>query len=185
MKMNKKVLLIVLIIITLIAVVISTIMEKKDNQVKEIANEEIVEEVEEESDYYEERNLLAQKTYAYEYQAKRVQSGMFILTDGSIYSYYDDSSNGNNGNTLDSMIENSTKMSNKVSERDLELIEDYIENLENEIDSTYIEGNNRLTMIKVYTEKGPILLKTTGMQEGENKTFEGQELLRILNKYIE
>ena len=196
MEKNKKIILIGMIVLAIITIIISLIFIKpeekeKNNNEKEIRDnyeyDEEYDDYEEDTsnkDYFEEKNLLVQKITinSIDYTTK----GTFILTDGSIYTYIDDGSSSNKGDSLESMIENSTKLDKKVSYSDLYLIKDDIDDLEDEKETK--EKNNYdsvSTTIEVYDRHGPIIIKSTGYSNMENTTIEGQELLRIINKYID
>ena len=190
MEKNKKILLIVMFALALITIIISIVLLKPEQkeEVKEIEEVEEVEEIKEEkidnTKYFKEKNLIIQKMTANEKDNSTI--GTYILTDGSIYTYRFDQSNSNTGDSLESMIENSTELDKRVSEEDLKLIKKYIDKLKDERE--YFDGDqysNSLTMIKVYNAKGPVLLKATGVQEAENMTDEGYSLLNIINKYID
>ena len=192
MEKNKKMILLVgMILLAVITVVISIILLKsnevenpksKEEQTEIKTNDSKEKENKKNIEYFKDRNLLIQKVYIN--KSDYTTKGVFITTEGYIYEYsLDDSSVTDN--TLESMIENSTKLDKVVSTEDLNTIKENINNLKDEIENIEVNENSSTTiMIQVYTYHGPILIKAEGKNPSENRTYESQELLKIINKYI-
>ena len=191
-KNNKLIFLSSLIILSLIAIIISIIttinlnkIETNDNKEEKInkIKDDIIEDTNiDNTEYFKDKNLLVQKTYFKE----DTTLGTFILTDGTIYTYETSASDIKKGDSLESMIENSKRLNINVTEEELNLLKEDINNLDNKLDYTKSDTKYDYQMlIQVYTSKRALLLKSEGVQGAENKTKEGQELLKIINNYLE
>jgi len=192
MEKNKKILLIVMIVLAVVAIIVSIILLKPKDIEKEQTDREIEQteknkskkekEYKNNAEYFNESNLLIQKVYinGIDYTTK----GSFITTDGYIYEYSLDESSETAG-TLESMIDNSTKLDKTVSEEDLKTIKKLINNLKDEREDLPVnEDLDTMIMTEVYNYQGPILLKSEGNTASENITNESQELIQIIDKYI-
>lgn len=115
-------------------------------------------------------------------------NGWAIFNDGTIYSYSGNFNISSVDELKNDIFEiNSKKLSSykKVPAKDIEKIEEYINNIEDSIeieDSETIQGT---TIISAWNSNGKeIKLSVKGDSFGENKTSNAQELLKIVNKYL-
>lgn len=115
-------------------------------------------------------------------------NGWAIFNDGTIYSYSGNFNISSVDELKNDIFEiNSKKLSSykRVPAKDIEKIEEYINNIEDSIeieDSETIQGT---TIISAWNSNGKeIKLSVKGDSFGENKTSNAQELLKIVNKYL-
>jgi hypothetical protein len=127
------------------------------------------------------------KNYAWGFQF----NGKAILSDGSIYKW--NISNNDYSTDIPSdidkytnwILENGTKSESKVSNDDLEKIQKYILELEDNIETTNTAMDAGSSSIKVWNEnKEKIILKESGDFSGENTTSASQNLIALINKYL-
>lgn len=170
MEKNKKILLSIMIILTITIIAISIIMTKKEEiEINENGKHILVQKIHE--------------NYAWGY----VSYGSFICTDGTIYTYDNSGNKENrlNGSSEQKMIETSKKSNKKVSNRDMKILKENIIKLDkNKIKTRNVGNDIGFNAIEIFTEDGPIIIKQSGDFEGENKTNEAQNIIKIANKYL-
>ncbi len=138
------------------------------------------------------RKILIEKSYS-NYAWGSQYNGKAIFSDGTIYSWdsKNESDNWRNYNLTsideltDFLFDYGILEDTKVSKEDLEKIEEYINDLEDEIDIKHPGADMGTTVISAIKSDGKkIDLKLKGDAEGENKTKNAQELLEIINNYL-
>ncbi len=118
-------------------------------------------------------------------------SGMAIFNDGTIYEWnfvgnrkdYD----VNNLKEYENWIlQNGSKVDKKVTKKDLNRIKKNIKNLENNIESENTAYDAGSSSILVWNDnKEKIILKESGDNTGENKSNVSQELIKIIDNYLD
>lgn len=118
--------------------------------------------------------------------------GTAIFDNGYIYTWKED----NNSNTqkykigtsegLKEYILNEGKRKTKrVSNNDLELIREYVSQIQDDIKITHSGADQGTKSIYVIDEENnEIILKCSGDSNGENTTKEAKELLELIEKYF-
>ncbi len=134
----------------------------------------------------ENKEVLIVKSYSR--QDWEMYNGWAIFNDGIIYSYSGNYNISSADELKNNIFEiNSKKLSSykKVPAKDLEKIEEYINNIEDSIEIEDSETNQGTTTISAWNLNGKeIKLSVKGDSFGENKTNNAQELLKIVNKYL-
>ena len=138
------------------------------------------------------KKILIEKSYS-NYAWSAQYNGMAIFNDGTIYSW---NLTGNmkdlenyNVNSADGLknyiLENGKLENKKISAKDLEKIEEYINNIEDSIEIKYPGADQGTTTISAWNSNGKeIILSVKVDSVGENKTNNAQELLKIINRYL-
>lgn len=134
----------------------------------------------------ENKEVLIVKSYSR--QDWKMYNGMAIFNDGTIYTYSGNHNIGSVAELKNNIFENNSKKLSsykKVTSKDLETIEEYINNIEDSIEIEDSETNQGTTTISAWNSSGKeIILSVKGDSLGENKTNNAQELLKIINKYL-
>lgn len=137
----------------------------------------------------DEKRIVAENAYmnfAWGFQ----YSGMAMFNDGTIYKWNFEGSNADyKVNSTEEhaqwILEHGTRVSKKVTEDDLKVIEQNINNLYGSINSkntAYDAGSNYITVWDSNNKQ--IILKESGDYTGENKSNTSQKLISIINKYL-
>ena len=119
-------------------------------------------------------------------------NGSVIYDDGTIYTWNETSQNKINQYNIGTakglkeyIVNEATKSNKKVNENDLNNLKKYIGTLKDDIKINYPGADQGTTTISVITENNEeIILKKTGDSVGENKTYESQAILEIVEKYL-
>lgn len=119
-------------------------------------------------------------------------SGTAIFSDGSIYTWKENNySNVENYNLKTPeglkqyILKNGKLQSKEISDNDLTKIENYINKIKNEIVLSYPSSDFGTSIISIYNNNDEkINIKYSGDTVGINQTYEAQELLKLLEKYL-
>lgn len=119
-------------------------------------------------------------------------NGTVIYDDGTIYTWNETNQNKidkyNIGTTkgLKEFIKKEAKQTKGiVNKSDLNNLKKYISTLEDDIKISYPGADQGTNTISVITENDiEIVLKKSGDASGENKTYESQAILELIEKYI-
>lgn len=140
------------------------------------------------------KKILAEKTYSNFAWGIQYNTSL-IFNDGTIYSWnyseqtYDfpfaSEETSSDEYYKNYILENGKKSIKKVSKADLELMENYIESLENSIKIKYPGADQGTSTTSVWNSNGTeIKLRLSGDAQGKNTEENAKELLEIIDNYI-
>ena len=178
-KSNKKRNLLIILLLIIVIIIGFFIYKFCDNKnYKDTLNKE-------------NKRILVESSYS-NYAWTAQFSGTVIFNDGTIYSWNSNNKkeNGNyNINSTDGLksyvLENGKKRLKRVTSKDIEKIENYINNLEDTIDIEYPGADQGTSRISVWnSDDQKITLSLKGDSVGENKSEIAQELLKLIDRYL-
>jgi hypothetical protein len=136
-----------------------------------------------------EKRIIAEKAYI-NYASGFQYNGMAMFNDGTIYKWNFEGSNtdynvNSTSEHIQWIIEHGNKVNKKVSEEDLNKIEQNIKNLDGTMDRKNTAFDAGTSYITVWNSNNvEITLKESGDYTGENKSNNSKKLIKIIKKYL-
>ena len=171
---KKEIVLSIIILILLLIVILLYCSNKNDSYPKELSNNDKVMIVEK-----------AFQNYAWGFQ----YNGAAIFNDGTIYKWDVEGNKidykiSDYERTEDWIFENGKKINKRVTDSDLKIINENIENLSGDYEPVNKANDAGSSYIKVLKDGKMVKIKESGDFTGENKSSSAQKIIQVISKYL-